>query len=61
MAPRKVKATSATPNMTQAAVRKLVKDNIAEALVVERAVVATGAAEVASQIKTSGQASNRTN
>ena len=37
----------ATPTMTQAAIRKLIKDGIAKALVTERAVVSTAAAEAA--------------
>ena len=49
------------PAMTQTTIRKLVKDSIAEALVVERAAVAARAAEAASQVETSGQASNGTN
>ena len=61
MAPRKTKAAPTTPEMTQAAIRKLVKDSIAEALVVERAVVAAWAAEAASRIETSGEASIVTN
>jgi hypothetical protein len=40
MAPKKSKATPETPAMTQAAIRKLVRDSIAEALEVERAEVA---------------------
>jgi hypothetical protein len=44
MPPRKAKAT---PTMTSAAIRKLVKDSIAEALVTERAAVAAAAAEAA--------------
>ena len=61
MAPRKAKTTSVTLNMTQTAIRKLVKNSIAKVLVVERAVVAARAAETAPQIETSGQASNGTN
>jgi hypothetical protein len=46
MAPKKAKATSETPAMTQAAIRKLVRDSIAEALEIERAEVAARTAEV---------------
>jgi hypothetical protein len=48
MAPKKNKAAPETPAMTQAAIRKLVQDSIAEALEVERAEVAARAAETAS-------------
>ena len=37
----------ATPTMTQATIRKLIKDGIAKALVTERAAVSTAAAEAA--------------
>ena len=63
MAPKKAKATPTTstaPAMTQAAIRKLVKDSIAEALVVERAAVAARA-EAASRVETSGEASTGAN
>lgn len=48
MAPKKNKAAPETPAMTQAAIRKLVQDSIAEALDFERAEVASRAAETAS-------------
>ena len=48
MAPRKGKNAPETSAMTQAAIRKLVRDSIAEALEIERAEVAARAAEVAS-------------
>ena len=47
MAPKKGKAAPATPVMTQAAIRKLIKDGIAKALVTERAAVSIAAAETA--------------
>jgi hypothetical protein len=56
MPPGKAKAT---PTMTPAAIRKFVKDSIAEALEIERAEVAARAAEAASQIGTDGQSDNR--
>ena len=48
MAPKKSRTAPETPAMTQAAIRKLVRDSIEEALEVERAEVAARAAETAS-------------
>ena len=45
--------------MTPAAIRKLVKDSVAEALEIERAEVAARAAETASQTGTNEQSNNR--
>ena len=59
--PKKGKAAPKTPEMTQAAIRKLVRDSIAEALEVERAIVAERAAEDASRVGASGEASNGAN
>ena len=59
MAPKKDKAAPAAPPMTQAAIRKLVKDSIADALVAERAAVAARAAEAASQSNTAEPATVR--
>ena len=59
MAPRKGKTASDAPTMTQAAIRKLVKDSIAEALAIERAEVAARAADAASQSRTAEPSNNR--
>lgn len=62
MPPRKAKAktTSTTQdNMSQAAIRRLVKDSVAEAIAIERAEVAARAADAASQSVTAGPSNNR--
>jgi hypothetical protein len=56
MAPKKDKTPA--PTMTKAAIRKLVKDSIAEALEIERAEVAARAADASAQSGTA-EPSNR--
>jgi hypothetical protein len=56
MPPGKAKAT---PTMTPVAIRKLVKDSIAEALEIDRAEVAARAAEAALQTGTDEQSDNK--
>ena len=59
MVPRKGKAVPETSTMTQAAIRKLVRDSITEALEIERAEVAARAAETVSQTVMNEQPNNR--